>query len=82
MAVNTVITLKGEQAVIMAETSVAITQLRVNTVVLAKLIDSSMYVVLRNGFIQQFPGCGNFTFDLGMAQQEYSSIVTDFILNR
>lgn len=79
MAINEILTLKGEKAIVVAEVAVA-ANARTITVVIAKLLDSCMFVVIRNGFIQRHPNMDTATLDLRKAYGEFSRCVEEAVL--
>lgn len=79
MATGDVLTIKGEEATVLAETSVQRKPRSSNTAQLLQLNDSKMYVVIRNGFIQTFSLNVNATFDFAVAKAEYVVIVNSFL---
>lgn len=79
MAIGDILTIKGEEATVLAETNLQRHPKGVNSAQLLQLTDSKMYVVIRNGFIQTFGINVNATFDLAFAKAEYVVIVNEFL---
>jgi hypothetical protein len=79
MAINDIIKLKGESALVIAEATVA-ANARGITIVLARLLDSSMFVVIRNGFIQRYANMDSATLDIRAAYGEFSRCVEEAVL--
>lgn len=79
MAINDIIKLKGESAVIIAEVTIA-AEGRGIAVVLTRLLDSGMFVVTRNGFIQRYPNMDPASLDLRAAYGEFSRCIEEAVL--
>lgn len=79
MAINEIIKLKGESAIVVAEATVA-ANARGVTVVIARLLDSGMFVVIRNGFIQRYANMDPATLDLRAAYGEFNRCVEEAVM--
>lgn len=80
MAINDIIKLKGESAIVIAEVTIAAAEARSVTAVIARLLDSGMFVVIRNGFIQRHANMDPATLDLRKAYGEFSRCVEEAVL--
>lgn len=80
MAINDIIKLKGESAIVIAEVTVAAGEARGIVVVIAKLLASDMFVVVRNGFVQLHDSMENATLDIRKAYGEFSRCVEKAVI--